>query len=191
MSGIAGTAKRCYGSAMQLRALLALGIVLTACSRSPTDLREWTPSDHDHTVELGAPPSTPSAASSARSGHPDTGLPGVSELTLVTWRKSCMRCHGVLGRGDGPEGPLTHPPDLTSVAWQDSVSDAEIQAVISQGRGLMPSFTLPADTLEGLVRLLRLVRGAGAPSPSASSSGRAALPPPTAGSAPSPAPSAP
>ncbi len=133
-----------------------LGLLALACDAEPSDLREWKPSDHHHTTEPGRdqvdvsdPSSNPLAA------H------GVSEVVLLAWRQNCTRCHGAIGRGDGPQSAMFHPPDLTDPGLQSQLTDRDIMNVIQQGRGRMPRFDLPESTLTGLVRLIRLLDASG------------------------------
>lgn len=124
---------------------------LVACERPAADLREWRVSDHDHT-------SNPNATQVEV--KPDAGSPlaaqGVDEVTIVTWKENCAKCHGAVGAGDGPQGPMTHARDLSSPEWQAATSDAMIAQSIRDGRGRMPAFKLPDSTIESLVRLVRL-----------------------------------
>jgi mono/diheme cytochrome c family protein len=131
-------------------ALPAILLAVLGCSRAPADLREWTPSDHDHTQDpTGAqvPANQPSSA----------GMFGISEVVLAAWRQNCTTCHGAIGRGDGPQAAMTKPRDLTDPGWQATLSDADIASVIKTGRGAMPAFELPESTVDGLVRLVRLL----------------------------------
>lgn len=52
----------------------------------------------------------------------------------------CVHCHGIYGRGDGLlAAQLPTPPrDLSSPEFQRRTSDAELLAVITDGKGLMP-----------------------------------------------------
>ncbi|MCC6214006.1 MAG: cytochrome c [Polyangiaceae bacterium] len=166
-----------------LRVLGPLILAATACESSTAAPREWTPADHTHTTSGGQVTGAPPA-----SGSPMATL-GLDDVTIVTWRGQCVRCHGTIGMGDGPEAPMTRPPDLTDPAWQRSVKDDAIVQVIRAGRGKMPPFTaLPEGTLRGLVRLVRLldasrdVPGAPARAGAPSSSAR----PPASGAAPAP-----
>lgn len=194
------------------RGFAILGLVLLGCQSQAENLREWRPSDHDHTTEPG---NDQVAVSPDGGTAPELAAHGLDEVTLVAWQQNCTRCHGIIGRGDGPQGPSMRAPDLTNPAWQRSVKDEQISRVIREGRGLMPPFALPESTVTGLVRLIRLLdasraeRGAkanedaGAPSdagapdaasekvkpsgsaaPSAPSSARAVQAPPPAASAP-------
>jgi cytochrome c oxidase cbb3-type subunit 3 len=127
---------------------LALG-----CDRSSGDLREWRPSDHRHTSESKSDnePQAPQVTGSA-----EPPLPGLDEVTIATWRRACTSCHGQLGRGDGPQGPMVRARDLSDSAWQAATSDEQIKESITKGRGKMPAFPLPASTLENLLHLVRL-----------------------------------
>lgn len=150
-------------------------VALVGCSRTPDDLREWKPSDHDHTQS----PGQSQVAAAPDSGRPSgaTGIPGLDELTLAAWRRNCTVCHGAIGRGDGPRGAETRATNLGDPAWQASVTDADIAAVIKGGRGAMPPFALPDETIAGLVRLVRML----APRPA-----DAGVAPPAADAAPAP-----
>ena len=132
-------------------ALLGLFAVTAACDRTPGDLREWTPADHDHTTN---PNDTQVQV------QPDGGSPlarfGIDEVTLVAWKQNCVRCHGNLGAGDGPQGPMTRARDLTDPAWQAGTSDEAMARSIREGKGVMPAFQLPDTTVQTLVRLVRL-----------------------------------
>jgi mono/diheme cytochrome c family protein len=71
----------------------------------------------------------------------------------------CAQCHGVRGRGDGPEA-RTHyplPADLTDRKRLANVTDGEIFYQISEGRRPMPSFKrrLTEDQRWQLVLLVR------------------------------------
>jgi mono/diheme cytochrome c family protein len=128
--------------------------VSASCSRAAADLREWKPDDHDRSDEnqkgRAAPNRTqPSASASAN--------PMVT-LAEVTWRTQCAPCHGLLGRGDGPQGALLHAPDLTLPDWQAKVTDMQIAQVIVTGKNRMPKFDFPPDVLSGLVARIRASR---------------------------------
>jgi mono/diheme cytochrome c family protein len=130
-----------------------------ACNRERTDVREWRPSDHDHTSSPNAAQAgaEPSPAVAAAANH------GVDQVTLIAWKQNCITCHGVVGAGDGPQGAALRPTDLTKPAWQASITDEQIAATIRAGKGAMPAFPLPDSTVTGLVRLVRLLRTGPAP----------------------------
>jgi mono/diheme cytochrome c family protein len=145
--------------AMRLRSLTAvvfsIGLwgPLSGCNESPPDLREWRPKDHDHTQN---PNAAQVEVGDAAAEAPAAKL-GLDDVTLVAWRNSCTTCHGTLGRGDGPQGPMVKAADLSSPTWQASVTDDAIASVIRDGKGRMPSFDLPSSTVQGLVRLIRVL----------------------------------
>lgn len=123
-----------------------LSVVVLGCSKtaSPGSLPVWTPADHD-AVEAQSP--AVQAAASPAAPAP--------ELGPAIWNKQCTGCHGQSGRGDGPAGAATHPPDMSQLAWQKSKTDAELRLSIQNGKAAMPKFALPDDALAALVRHVR------------------------------------
>lgn len=144
---------------MILRRALALAVTTSAlaCDRAPDDLREWRATDHHHQEE-----STDMGGAEAPrvTGSAEAPLPGLEEVTIASWRRACTSCHGELGRGDGPQGMTVRARDLSDPAWQSTTTDAQIEATIRSGKGLMPAFPLPPDTVSGLVKLVRLLNRA-------------------------------
>lgn len=137
-----------------------------ACERSTSsDLQEWSPADHDNQSQPGAGQVN---TSQPRPGMPDLEEQGVTEVVLAAWKTNCVRCHGIIGRGDGPNGRVFKPRDLTNPKWQRVALDSEIARTIRRGRGQMPGFSqLPETTVQGLVRLVRMLNAEGAPESSA------------------------
>ena len=130
-----------------------------ACDRAPSDdgLRDWTPADHDRAEEKARISAGAQAPAQARGdGGARDDLAAVVELT---WRQQCSTCHGMLGRGDGPNGPMVKAPDLTREDWQAKVSDEDIAAIIRNGKGQMPKFDMSEPVVAGLVVRVRAVRG--------------------------------
>ena len=124
----------------------ALVGALAACDRAPSadNLREWTPADHGGEV----------AASTGRQGtRGDAG--GTPALVEITWRNQCASCHGMSGKGDGPQGAMFKPPDLT----QSKSDDEALLATIKNGKGRMPKFDVPDDVARGLVLRVKSFRG--------------------------------
>ncbi|MGZ3422313.1 MAG: c-type cytochrome [Polyangiales bacterium] len=131
-----------------LTLFLAAGL-LAACGRGPT--REWQATDHDE-----EPGSTGQAAVGAKGGKANANG---ADLVEATWGSACATCHGALGRGDGPNGPMVKATDLTQPALQDARSDGELAAVIMAGKGKMPKFdALPDTVVIGLVKKIRSLR---------------------------------
>jgi cytochrome c oxidase cbb3-type subunit 3 len=139
---------------VQLRcAAFALALLcFVACQGEPSDTREWSPKDHDHTENPGG-----GQVDVSDGGNSQMAALGLNEVTLVAWKQNCVTCHGMIGRGDGPRGPGVRARDLGDPAWQASVTDEQIAASIKQGKGQMPPFDLPASTIAGLVKLTRLL----------------------------------
>ncbi len=79
-------------------------------------------------------------------------------LLDMAWRKNCASCHGVGGRGDGPQGPMVRAPDLSRADWQQNVTDEEIATTIRNGKNKMPKFDLPDQVVAGLVQRVRSFR---------------------------------
>jgi cytochrome c oxidase cbb3-type subunit 3 len=135
---------------------LALGAAQGGCDQPPSadGLPEWKPSDHHSTDDNagGGASSGQQAAAGAKGG--DT-----AQLVEITWRQQCVQCHGPSGRGDGPNGALFHPRDLSDPEWQAKVSDADIAATIRTGKNKMPKFDLPDPVLQGMVARIRMLRG--------------------------------
>ncbi len=131
---------------------LVLLTSFVACNERPSDAREWRPSDHDHTENPG---SDQVQVDPKDAGAP--AVPGLEDVTIVAWQQNCTPCHGQLGRGDGPRGPMLKATNLSDAAWQSSVTDQQIGATIKLGKGAMPSFKLPDVTIANLVRLVRMM----------------------------------
>lgn len=130
---------------------LATAAAAAACDRapSPTGLKEWTAQDHDGAQKQ------PSAGQAPRG---DGGGGAAAALADVAWKQQCAACHGVGGRGDGPQGPMFKAPDLTAADLQSRNTDAQLAATIKNGKGRMPAFALPDDTIAGLVGKIRSFR---------------------------------
>jgi mono/diheme cytochrome c family protein len=130
---------------------LLLGALCFSCNQTPSDLRQWRASDHDHTENPNADQVQVTDAGSSEPGH------GLDDVTIVAWQQNCTTCHGTLGRGDGPQGPMLHAADLSRPDWQAATTDDAIAATIRQGRGRMPAFPLPEATITHLVQLIRML----------------------------------
>jgi hypothetical protein len=134
---------------------LSIPLLVAACGRAPADLREWKPEDHDRTEDMQKARAAPGRTQPASS----TSASPLMTLVEVTWRNQCAACHGAIGHGDGPQGPMVHAPNLTLPDWQAKVTDAQIAEVIIRGKNRMPKFELPADVVGGLVARIRATKG--------------------------------
>ncbi len=134
---------------------LSIPLLVAACGRAPTDLREWKPEDHDRTEDMQKGRAAPGRTQPASS----TSASPLMTLVEVTWRNQCAACHGAIGHGDGPQGPMVHAPNLTLPDWQAKVTDAQMAQVIITGKNRMPKFELPADVVGGLVARIRASKG--------------------------------
>ena len=71
------------------------------------------------------------------------------------YKTKCAMCHGPDGKADTPAGKAMHVNDLSSADVQ-KLSDSDLGAVISSGRGKMPSYkTLTPDQVKDLVGFVR------------------------------------
>ena len=102
----------------------------------------------------------------------DAGGSGTTSASLARdlFDRQCSTCHGDSGRGDGPAARALNvkPRNYTDAAWQKSVTDAQIRAVIvGGGSSVGKSASMPANPqLEGqpavLDALVAIVRAFGA-----------------------------
>ena len=149
-----GFARRCA-----VFVLLALGAA--GCDRPPdeSNVREWTPQDHDHADERLRTAQQGQAQAQGAAGK--GGGNDDKAVVELTWKNQCAPCHGVFGRGDGPNGPMVHAPDLTSPELQARVKDDEMIAAIKNGKNQMPRFDLSDKVVAGLVARIRASRAGG------------------------------
>lgn len=140
-------------------AVAAASVLLFACDRPPSadGMREWSAADHDRAEEQSAGAGAGQAAPQPQRGEKRDG--GESALIEVAWAQNCAICHGPVGHGDGPNGPMVKAPDLTREDWQGKIGDDDIAATIRTGKGKMPKFDLPDPVVRGLVARIRAVRG--------------------------------
>jgi mono/diheme cytochrome c family protein len=136
---------------------VACAAVLLACDRPPSDaeIQTWTPADHDRAEENSRVSSGAQAAPNKKGAAPDDNR----QLAELAWRQQCATCHGPIGHGDGPNGPMVKANDLTRDEWQKSVTDEQIVQSITNGKGKMPKFDLPPTVLAAIVQRIRASRG--------------------------------
>src|ERR1700733_7914028 len=145
------------GAVLRAAVAVCLAFAVTGCDSPPTasDQAVWTPADHDRSDEKERVASGAQAAPAAAGSKED----GNRALIEATWRNQCATCHGPTGHGDGPKGPMVKAQDLTRPDWQSSVTDEQLVAAITNGKGRMPKFDLPATLLSGIVARIRASRG--------------------------------
>lgn len=129
--------------------MLAIAALTAACRRKPS--REWRAEDHDD---------EPGTSTQVAGPGPSTSKTAADDaLAETTWRSNCAICHGHMGQGDGPNGPMVKAPDLTQVQAQRT--DDQLAATIRAGKGKMPAFpTLPPTVVAALVRRIRAAAAA-------------------------------
>jgi mono/diheme cytochrome c family protein len=66
----------------------------------------------------------------------------VLEAARPLYTENCERCHGLTGKGNGPESARQYPSpsDLTDARRMNALTDGAIFYQISEGRRPMPSF---------------------------------------------------
>ena len=76
------------------------------------------------------------------------------------FKAKCAACHGADGKGETPVGKNLKVASLGSADVQ-KLSDAELEKVISDGKGKMPPFKtkLTADELKAVVAFVRTLKG--------------------------------
>ena len=73
----------------------------------------------------------------------------------ATYKAKCQMCHGPDGKGETPTGKAMKAKDFASEDVQ-KVSDADLSAAISAGKGKMPAFkTLTPEQVKDLVAYVR------------------------------------
>lgn len=152
------------------------GLSIAGCDKKdPAKLREWSPSDHDNQGE--PQPGQVDTSKPRPANMPSLEKYGINDVVLATWKQNCVPCHGVIGRGDGPQGVALRPRDLTDPNWQRVAIDSEIAYSIKKGRGKMPAFAqIPDETVSGLVRLVRMLNASPKADEATSPQGSAATP---------------
>jgi mono/diheme cytochrome c family protein len=81
------------------------------------------------------------------------------EAARPLYTENCQRCHGVTGKGNGPESARQYPApsDLTDTQRMNALTDGAVFYQISEGRRPMPSFKrrMTEDQRWQLVQLIR------------------------------------
>jgi cytochrome c553 len=142
-----------------MRIVLALLFVTAACGKNT----EPPP------PSSGSPTSAPESGPSAKPKAAPTDKPAATAIpdeSRVTFESKCAMCHGADGTGNGPaSASLTPKPrNYTDPAWQASVTDDELRAIIlfggqSVGKSPMmpgnPQLKDKPEVIDGLVAIVR------------------------------------
>jgi cytochrome c oxidase cbb3-type subunit III len=84
------------------------------------------------------------------------------------YAKFCIACHGADGKGTVMRKQMPAIPDFTDGKWQDSLSNAQLQVGIMEGKGtLMPPYreALSDEQVKDLVGCIREFGAAAAGAP--------------------------
>jgi len=75
------------------------------------------------------------------------------------YKAKCAMCHGADGKGDTSMGKMMKIRDLSSADVQ-SQSDADLNGIITNGKGKMPKYDgkLTADQINDLVKYIRTLK---------------------------------
>jgi cytochrome c oxidase cbb3-type subunit 3 len=141
-----------------LSSAFLLGALAAGGCRGRTATREWRADDHDDEQQPTQVAPTMGSGSGGKGPQP-TPEDEARMLVEAAWSSNCAVCHGRMGLGDGPQGPMVKAPNLTDKAFHERVSDEQIAAVIKNGRNKMPAFpSLPPAVVSGLVARIRSLR---------------------------------
>ncbi len=83
---------------------------------------------------------------------------GAQDTGAATYKTKCAACHGADGKGDTAIGKTNKIRDLSSADVQQQ-SDADLTAIITNGKGKMPAYgkSLKPDQVKDLVTYIRLL----------------------------------
>jgi cytochrome c553 len=119
---------------------------------------------------LAQPESGPRAKRPAgeSAGEPTAGGSPADEARQM-FGTLCAACHGTDGTGNGPAAASLNPKprNYTDAAWQASVTDDELRAIIVKGgqavgkSAMMPGNPQLADRAEVVDALVQIIRGFG------------------------------
>lgn len=105
----------------------------------------------------------------ATGGTGGDGASAAATEARYLFENTCAICHGPAGLGDGPASANLNPKprNYSDKAWQTSVTDADLRAIILQGgAGVGKSPTMPGqpqlkDKPEVVDALVAIIRGFG------------------------------
>jgi mono/diheme cytochrome c family protein len=129
--------------------------LVAACQSAPSDVRPWRATDHDHDDKATGAPDRLEQPVESTASSPHAGASAQALHAMRLWATKCMRCHGQIGLGDGPDGPANGVTNLNERDWLSAVGEERIVASIRNGRGKMPAFALGPDEVTALAALVR------------------------------------
>lgn len=92
----------------------------------------------------------------------DPSLIVMASVGEELYKRQCAACHGDTGKGNGPAASALspRPANLTDPKRMDQFSDADLLALIANGKGVMPAFAalLKPDELKAVVEYVRSLR---------------------------------
>ncbi|HMA96438.1 MAG TPA: hypothetical protein VKP30_27320, partial [Polyangiaceae bacterium] len=110
---------RAFSSTWIVSALLCV-----ACQSPSQKVRPWQASDHDQAEVTASSEEVQQPAPVGSSPHSSEG--SGAARAMKAWIAQCVRCHGRVGAGDGPDGPASGARNLSDPAWQAATSDERI-----------------------------------------------------------------
>ena len=132
-------------------------LLISACKQEGAPSAKAAP----QATPKAAPPATPPKPAPAKA----TPSAERAEATTI-YQQRCVTCHGAEGKGDGPAAAaLTPKPrSFTDGAWQKTISDQHINAIIVKGgmgvgkSPLMPPNPDLAAKPQVVAELVKIVR---------------------------------
>ena len=127
---------------------LSIALMLAALAGAACGMKD-APGPHATTAnQNAAAANTNAAASSAASASP------AGDGASLYQSLGCAVCHGADGKGNAQMKDI---PNFTDAAWQKKASDAEITAVIQNGKPPMPAYKsrLTDEQIKALVTYIR------------------------------------
>ena len=129
---------------------LSIVLMLAALAGAACGMKE-APGTHSTTANqnAAAPANTNAAGATTAASAPAGG-----EAAALYQSLSCAACHGADGKGNATMKDI---PNFADAAWQKKATDAEMIAVIQNGKPPMPAYRgrLTDEQLKALVSHIR------------------------------------
>ena len=103
-------------------------------------------------------PAKAAASQPAKAAAPAGG--DLVVLGKAQFQRACVNCHGMDGTGSAMRSMMPKIGNLTSAETHDRLSDADITALITNGRGKMPALgaVLKPDQIKAIVAYIRTLK---------------------------------